>query len=1256
MLVIDLHALEAVDLLNLVDQILGELFHAEHAQDVVRRAVAVHQGVALAHHVPFLDADVLALGNEVLHRLGVPALVVGHDHDPPLRLVVLTELDPAVDIGDDRVVLRLARLEQLGDPRQAAGDVAGLGRPRDAGEHGTGLNLLVILDVQDGIDREGVLRLATVGQRDDLAVVVHQTHPRLQVATARLLDHDLVGDPRPLVHLLAEGEALHHVGQAGGTRAFRDHRQGERIPGGDDLPPFDDLVVLDVEFRAIGNATGRAFPAVVVAQHDLEIAAHHHRRAGAVVPRHVFVRDGDRRVVLGLDARLLRLGGAADMERAHRKLRARLANRLRRDDADRLADVGQGPTRKVTPVAQAAHAVLALAGKNGADPDRFHVGLLDALGSALVDHGPGLDDGFAGHRIPDRLGGDAPQDAIAQGGGGLPAFEHILGHEAAVGAAILLDDDAVLGHVDEAAGEIARIRGLERRVGEALARAMRRVEVLEHGEPLLEVRDDRRLDDLARGLGHQAAHPGELLHLRLRATGAGIGHDADRVELLHPLPHGRRHLFSALRPSVDHLVVSLALRDQAVRVLALALPNQLVGLGNVPGLLTRHHHVVLADGDASQRGVTKPEVHHLVGEDHRLLLPAVAVDVIENGGELALGERFVDRIERDVGVFRQRLGEDQAPGGRLRPRGLGAVGVGQAAFNHRVQRHRPRVQRLLHLRRIGERHILATLALAGVGQVVDAEHDILARHDDRLAVGWAQDVVGRHHQHPRLQLRLRRERYVDRHLVAVEIRVERGAHERMELDRLALDQHRFEGLDAEAVQGRRPVEQNGMLADHLLEDVPHLRPFLLDQALGRLQRRRHGIELELRIDERLEELERHLLRQAALMQLELRADDDHRPARIIDALAEQVLPEAALLALQHVAQRFQRSFVGARHHPPAAAVVEQRIHRFLEHALLVADDDLGRAELDQPLQAVVPIDHATVKIIEIGGGEAAAVERHQGAELRRDHRHDLEDHPFRPVAGEDEGFDQLQPLHELLALRLGIGLLQLVAQRIALALEIEGLQHGPDRLRADSGGEGVGTVIVLSLAELLLGEELVFLEGRQAWLRDDVALEIENPLHFLERHVEQEPDAGRHGFQEPDMSDRRRQLDMSHALAPDLGLDHFDAAFLADDPAILHALVLAAQALVVLDRPENARTEQPVALRFERPVVDRLRLPDLAIRPGSDFLRARNRDLDLVELLRGADRTEEIDQLAHRGILRTRRVAGWRHPTGRRRTRFSLLF
>ena len=78
-------------------------------------------------------------------------------------------------------------------------------------------------------------------------------------------------------------------------------------------------------------------------------------------------------------------------------------------------------------------------------------------------------------------------------------------------------------------------------------------------------------------------------------------------------------------------------------------------------------------------------------------------------------------------------------------------------------------------------------------------------------------------------------------------------------------------------------------------------------------------------------------------------------------------------------------------------------------------------------------------------------------------------------------------------------------------------------------------------------------------------------------------------FQKPDMGNRGSQLNVAQPFPADLGLDNLDTAFLADDAAVLHALVLAAIALVVFNRTENLGTEQTVAFRLKCPVVDGLR-------------------------------------------------------------------
>ena len=99
-------------------------------------------------------------------------------------------------------------------------------------------------------------------------------------------------------------------------------------------------------------------------------------------------------------------------------------------------------------------------------------------------------------------------------------------------AAVVLDDHQVLRHVDQAARQVARVRRLQRRVRQALAGAVGGDEVLQNVQAFAEVGRDRRLDDRAVRLGHQAAHAGQLADLRGGTARARVGHHVDGVERL----------------------------------------------------------------------------------------------------------------------------------------------------------------------------------------------------------------------------------------------------------------------------------------------------------------------------------------------------------------------------------------------------------------------------------------------------------------------------------------------------------------------------------------------------------------------------------------------------------------------------------------------------------------------------------------------------------------------------------------------------
>src|SRR5262249_6198278 len=86
------------------------------------------------------------------------------------------------------------------------------------------------------------------------------------------------------------------------------------------------------------------------------------------------------------------------------------------------------------------------------------------------------------------------------------------------------------------------------------------------------------------------------------------------------------------------------------------------------------------------------------------------------------------------------------------------------------------------------------------------------------------------------------------------------------------------------------------------------------------------------------------------------------------------------------------------------------------------------------------------------------------------------------------------------------------------------------------------------------------------------------------------------------------------AFPADLAQRNLHAALVADHAAVLHPLVLAAQAFPVRDWTKNPGAEQAVALRLEGAVIDGLRLGHFAVRPAADFFRRRQTDANGIEV------------------------------------------
>ena len=200
-------------------------------------------------------------------------------------------------------------------------------------------------------------------------------------------------------------------------------------------------------------------------------------------------------------------------------------------------------------------------------------------------------------------------------------------------------------------------------------------------------------------------------------------------------------------------------------------------------------------------------------------------------------------------------------------------------------------------------------------------------------------------------------------------------------------------------------------------------------------------------DEGLEELQRHLLGQTTLVHLQLRTNHNHGTTGVVHALTQQVLTETTLLTLEHVRQRLQGTVAGAGHRTATTAVVEERVHSFLQHTLLVVHDDLGSAQLQQTLQTVVTVDHTTVQVVQVGGRKAATVQLNHRAQLRRDDRNNVQNHTQRGVVGGQEGVNNLQTLQGT-GLLLALAGLNDLLESLGLSFQVERLQTLLDSLGA----------------------------------------------------------------------------------------------------------------------------------------------------------------------------------------------------------------
>ena len=262
----------------------------------------------------------------------------------------------AVDLGDDRRVLRLAGLEDFGHARQTARDVLRARHfARRLGQQRTARNLVPFVDFDMGLFRQVV-------KVEDFAALVFQHDLRVEVP---LVLHDQPANVAAGVLFGTHRFAFDDVFVANLAANFGQNRNAVRVPGAQRLARLYLLVLLDHEDRARGHFVLLQLAALGIHDRDFAVAREHDVLSGVVA--HDFqARELNDAFLLGLALVFDHgtLADAADVERSHRQLRARLADALRGDDADGHALFDQRTGRKIHAIAQSANTQRRIAGQS----------------------------------------------------------------------------------------------------------------------------------------------------------------------------------------------------------------------------------------------------------------------------------------------------------------------------------------------------------------------------------------------------------------------------------------------------------------------------------------------------------------------------------------------------------------------------------------------------------------------------------------------------------------------------------------------------------------------------------------------------------------------------------------------------------------------------------------------------------------------------------------------------------------------------
>ncbi|MPM71282.1 hypothetical protein SDC9_118246 [bioreactor metagenome] len=341
------------------------------------------------------------------------------------------------------------------------------------------------------------------------------------------------------------------------------------------------------------------------------------------------------------------------------------------------------------------------------------------------------------------------------------------------------------------------------------------------------------------------------------------------------------HLFGGILPDFNDALVAFLFGEQTTTEGTVNFFNLALSGGQNFGFFLRHCNIRNGNGYARFHSVFETDIFDAVGYFSGHIFTAQLVNISDQ----VLDAGFLEGAVGELHFFRQNSIEESATycgldASHFRFRlafvlivkvGLGVDG------NVGVQIHLPQLVSKIDLIDVSKvTAITFVFQIIRHGQVIHTQNHIFGRADDRLTIGRFQQVLGRKHQSTGFFDSLFRKGYMNSHLVAIEVSIESGSYQRVQLNGAAFDQDRLKCLDTQTVQGRSTVQENGAILDHLFQYLIDLGATAFNKATGTLHVGGVATGNEARDNKGTEQFQSHGLGKTALIKFQFRTYHNYR--------------------------------------------------------------------------------------------------------------------------------------------------------------------------------------------------------------------------------------------------------------------------------------------------------------------------------------------------------------------------------------------